>query len=90
MDDRERNALRDRIETLDAEVDALRLLVLTLMGRMAIEDADQIKAVAHMVEAAGDAMYSTEPTTVRGLAMAREIDSVSQLVRQVIHVSQHH
>jgi hypothetical protein len=89
MDQRERSVLQDRIETLDAEVDALRLLVLTLMGRMAIDDAGQIQAVAHMVEAAGDAMYSAVPTTVHHQAVAREINSVSQLVRQVIRVSHH-
>lgn len=87
---RERDVLRHRIETLDAEVDALRLLVLTLIGQMAVDDADQIRAVARMVEAAGDAMHSAEPTTVRHQIVARELDSVSQLVRQVIHVSRQH
>jgi hypothetical protein len=90
MDIRERDTLKHRIETLGAEVDALRLLVLTLIGRMAIDDADQIKAVAQMVEAAGEALHSAEGTTLHHQAMAREIDSISSLMQQVIHVPRHH
>ncbi len=90
MDALERDDLRHRVEALDAEVDALRLLVLSLMGEMAARDPDQIKAVAHMVGAAGDAMRSTEPTTEHHQIVAREIDSISQLLAQVLRVSRQH
>ncbi|TNC62077.1 hypothetical protein [Rubellimicrobium roseum] len=89
MDDCKLCILERRLETLDAEVDALRLLVLTLIGRMAIDDPHQIQAVARMVEAAGDAMRSAEEATERHRSIAREIENVSGLVRHVTRSSQH-
>jgi hypothetical protein len=90
MDTLERSELRARVETLDAEVDALRLLVLCLMGQMAIDDAEQIKAVVRMLEEAGHAMHSVEPRSERHWIVAREIDSISQLLHHILRASRQH
>jgi len=90
MDIQERDELRHRIETLDAQVDALRLLVLSLMSQMGIDNAEQIKAVIRMVEEAGHTMHSVEPTSERHRIVGREIDTISQLLRQVLQVSRQH